>query len=71
MMQEHHFVENAAPVLIERLDELGRVGDLQLSLPELRERIRDTPAYDILVNEHYAQQILDRARELLHMEASS
>jgi len=66
-MRETHFVDNAAPALIERLDELGRVGDLQLPLPELRERLKDTLAYNLLDSEH-AQDILERARELLHMK---
>jgi len=66
-MNETHFVENAAPALIERLDELGRVGDLQLPLAELREKLKDTLAEDILDSEAYGQLILDRARELLHI----
>jgi len=67
-MQELSFVENAAPMLIERLDELGRVGDLQLPLEELRQKIKDTPAFAILNSEHYGQSILERARELIHIE---
>ncbi len=69
-MKEEHFVENAAPMLIERLDELGRVGELKLPLTELRERLKGTPAYAILDSDVYAQQILDRAREILHMQSS-
>lgn len=70
-MNESHFVENAAPTLIERLDELGRVGDLRLSLEELRDQLVNTPAFAILDSEMYGQLILERARELVNIQNSN
>jgi len=64
-VNELHFVDNAAPMLIERLDELGRVGDLRFPLAELRILLKNTPAFAILDSEVYGQLILDRARELV------
>ncbi|WP_287128323.1 hypothetical protein [Candidatus Cyanaurora vandensis] len=62
-----HFVDNAAATLVERLDEMGRVGELQLSLTELHARLQGTAAANLL-NSEYSQAVLERARQLVHLD---
>ena len=65
---ESYYVNNAAPDLIERLDELGRVGDLQMPLGDLRERYHGTPIAPLL--ELHGQAILDRARFVVNIHTA-
>ncbi len=67
-MIEPNFVENAAPMLIERLYKLDRIRDLKLPLAELRVQLSNTSALVMLDSETYGQLVLERARELVHME---